>query len=202
MATDLLIHDDDDDDDDADDDDDDHDDHDDDGDDDNKDDDDDNGYDDDDDDDDDDVDSDDDKPILPHEMFTARLIKHTKVHFRLRRTIPNLWRHEATCFLAMRVFGAIDDSRRIAAPGVNWKIGDRICTVLVVACLGYSTQEASRSAKISDTSVTEIILRDAKHTTSTIKFSQMYKVSSHVRTHAHTRTYTHTYIHTHTHHIL
>ena len=99
------------------------------------------------------------------------------MHFRLRRTTPTLWRHEATCFMAMRVFSAIDDSRRIASPGVNWKIDDQIVTVLVVACLGYS-KEASRGAKVVDMRATEIIVRDAKHGTSAIKFSQMRKVSS------------------------
>jgi len=77
----------------------------------------------------------------------------------------------------MRVFDAIDDSRRIATAGVNWKIDDHIVTVLVVACLGYS-KEPSRSAKVVDTRATEIIVRSAKHRTSAIKFSQMRKASS------------------------
>ena len=120
---------------------------------------------------------DDNELILPHDVYTVRCIKSTQVHFRLRRTTPTLWRHEATCFMAMRVFSAIDDSTRIASPGVNWKFDDQIVTVLVVACLGYS-KEASRGAKVVDTRATEIIVRAAKHGTSAIKFSQMRKVSS------------------------
>ena len=77
----------------------------------------------------------------------------------------------------MRVFSAIDDSRRIATPGVNWKIDGHICTVLVVACLGYS-KEPSRSANVVDTRATEIIVRDVKYGTSSVNFSQMKKVGS------------------------
>ena len=116
--------------------------------------------------------------MMPHDRYAIKVIKKTKVHFRLRRAKPTLWRHEANCFIAMRVFSAIDDSKRIAASGVTWKIGDHICTVLLVACLGYS-MEPSRSAKVIDTSVTEIIVRNASHGTSGIKFSQMKKVSTH-----------------------
>ena len=114
--------------------------------------------------------------MMPHDRYAIKVIKKTKVHFRLRRAKPTLWRHEARCFIAMRVFSAIDDSKRIAASGVTWKIKDHICTVLLVACLGYS-MEPSRSAKVIDTSVTEIIVRNASHGTSGIKFSQMKKVS-------------------------
>ena len=128
-----------------------------------------------------------DEPILPHDTFAVRVIKKTKVHFRMRRTTPTLWRHEATCFLAMRVFAAMDDGARIACPGVNWKIGDRIVTVLVVACLGYSN-EPSRTAKVVDNRATEIIVRAARHGTSPIRFSQMRKVSLlHTHTQSHTR---------------
>ena len=118
---------------------------------------------------------DEDEFVVQHDVYTLRKIQETSVHFRLRRTTPTLWRHEATCHTAMRVFSAIDDSTRMASPGVVWKIDDHTCTVLLVACLGYR-QEASRSAKIADTRATEIIVRDATHGTTPIKFRQMKKV--------------------------
>ena len=139
------------------------------------------------------ADTDDELPVIPHDEFAIRMVKKTKVHFRLRRTTPTLWRHEATCFTAMRVFSAIDDGTKIATPGVEWKIGDDICTVLVVACLGYS-KETSRSAKVVDSRATEIILRDVSHKTAAIKFSQMKKVR------AITRIYTSEFTRTHTMH--
>ena len=135
--------------------------------------------------------------VVAHDDFAIRFIKKTKVHFRLRRTTPTLWRHEAICFVAMRVFTAIDDSKHIATAGVNWQIDGKICTVLVVACLGYAP-DPGRTAKVADTRATEIIVRESKYGTSAIKFSQMRKVSSLARFHKHT----HTYIpdtHTHTH---
>ena len=136
--------------------------------------------------------------VVAHDDFAIRFIKKTKVHFRLRRTTPTLWRHEAICFVAMRVFTAIDDSKHIATAGVNWQIDGKICTVLVVACLGYAP-DPGRTAKVADTRATEIIVRESKYGTSAIKFSQMRKVSSLARFHKHT--HTHTYLtHTHTHH--
>jgi len=121
--------------------------------------------------------SDDELPLVPHDDYSISVIKSAKVHFRLRRTTPTLWRHQATCYTCMRVFAAIDDSARIAIPGVTWRIGDHVVTVLVVACLGYS-QEPSRSAKVVDTRATEIIVRDAKFHDGTIRFGHMTKITA------------------------
>ena len=120
-------------------------------------------------------DEEEDELVVQHDVYALRKIRETSVHFRLRRTTPTLWRHEATCHTVMRVFSAIDDSTRLASPGVTWQIDGHTCTVLLIACLGYS-QDASRSAKIADTRATEIIVRDAKHGTTPISFRQMMKV--------------------------
>ena len=114
-------------------------------------------------------------PLVPHDDYAIPLIKRAKVHFRLRRTTPTLWRYEATCYTCMRVFAAIDDSVRIAIPGVVWQIGDHVVTVLVVACLGYS-HEPSRSAKVVDTRATKIIVRHSSHKAGAIRFGQMTKM--------------------------
>ena len=126
-----------------------------------------------------------DEIVVTHDDFAIRRIKSTTVHFRLRRTVPTMWRHKATCYTTMRAFTAIDDARRLATAGVKWKIDEYTFMVLAVACLGYA-KEPSRSAKVVDTRATEIIVRDVKYGTSPIKFSQMAKVCTPTKPHTYT----------------
>ena len=101
--------------------------------------------------------------IVEHDEFAVQLIRHATCHYRLRRTKPTLWRHQAKCLSTMRMFDAIDDGVRVAASGIEWQIGQFNIVVLVVATLGYFRYNAaSRSAKVEDTRVTQIIACDAK----------------------------------------
>ena len=101
--------------------------------------------------------------VVEHDEFAVQLIRHAPCHYRLRRTKPTMWRHKATCLSTMRMFDAIDDGVRVAASGIEWQIDQFNIVVLVVACLGYYRYNAaSRSGKVNDTRVTQIIARDAK----------------------------------------
>jgi len=114
--------------------------------------------------------------LVEHDEYAVHAIRNAAVHFRLRRTQPTMWRHATVCYPSLRVFGGLDDGVRLAAPGVQWNFEERVVTVLIIACLGYST-EASKSAKIVDTCATQVIVRDHKFAfKAPLRFSHMRKI--------------------------
>ena len=116
--------------------------------------------------------------MIDHDEYAVNIIRNARAHFRLRRTVPQLWRHGTVCYPSIRVFEGMDDGVRLVAPGVRWVLKSHDLTVLFIANLGYST-EPTKSSKILDTSATQVIVRDSEYTaTSALEFNHMYKVSA------------------------
>ena len=119
--------------------------------------------------------------LMEHDSYAELKIAATKVHFRLRRSNPTLYRHAPECYHHIRTFKAIDDAVRIAAPGVKWSIQDQNVVVLQVGCLGYrdtTTSQSRRSAKIDDRRPTMVIVRDVARDGDPITFDDMRVISA------------------------
>ena len=122
--------------------------------------------------------SDNDKRLVDHDEYAINVIRGATVHFRLRRTQPQLWRHGTVCYASLRVFAGMDDGVRLVAPGVQWHFENHHVTTLLIASIGYVT-ETSKSAKIVDNTATQVIVRDIEFaSTDDLKFEHMYKVSA------------------------
>ena len=115
---------------------------------------------------------------VEHDEFALQVIRASHTRRRLRRTNPTLYRHDCFCLSHIRVFKGIDDGVRIACAGVQWQLGEKTLTVLVVACLGFLKDEVSRSAKIKDVRLTQVLVRDSGYQTRTMEWNQFRRVSA------------------------
>ena len=118
---------------------------------------------------------------MEHSEFAIQVILETSVHFALRRTKPTLYRHDYKCMSFIRVFGAIDDGRRIACSGIKWGLVDNsVVTVLLVACLGYTKvpENKKKSVKVDDMRATHVIVRDTRYQGQPLHFQQMARMTA------------------------
>ena len=120
--------------------------------------------------------------VVEHDEFAIEIIQPVKRHLALRRVKPSMWRHEATCYMNIRLFRAMDDGVKLAFTGVKWALEGKtgLYVVIIVACLGYKDppKKNKKSAKMEDSRPTMVVLRHEKDEDQPLRFSQLFRVTA------------------------